>query len=510
MLALQRRTLSTFISLAATVLTAPAFAADWPQFGYDGTHSGFNPAETALSASSVASATSVYPNGATLSASVDSAPVYQSGVTTPGGTKDLLFLLSKNGKIMAIDAANGSEVWSHQTTGTQPTTASPAVDPNRQYVYSYGIDGKAHKYQIGDGTEITSGGWPQTITLKPSVEKGASGFTIASAGGTPYLVVVTDGYIGDGGDYQGHLVSINLTSGAQTTFNVMCSDKSIHFTLNGAVGTDDCAGRQSGIWGRGGATFDAATQRVYIATGNGQFNANSGGFNWGDSVLALSADGSGNGGGMPRDSYTPTNFQSLQNSDTDLGSISMAILPTPAGSSIAHLGMQIGKDAKMRLINLDNMSGQGGPAHVGGELQILDVPQGGGGMREQPAVWVNPADGSTWVFVASGSGLSGVQLGVSGNTPALTSRWTKTGMANSPVVANGVVYVAGSCSGGRCVVARNALTGDVLWTSPTIGSLHWQSPIVVNGAIYVTDGSAKLWKFAVPNTDTVFENGFDG
>jgi hypothetical protein len=508
------------IAAALVSIAADALGADWQQFGYDAAHSGFNTAETTINATNVTQLVSAYANGASLPASVDSAPVYQSNVVTPNGTKDLLFLLGKNGTLMAIDAATGSVAWQHQVSGNQPTTSSPTIDPGLQFVYSYGLDGKAHKYQIGDGTEITSGGWPQTITLKTTVEKAASGFTIASSGGTNYLVAVIDGYIGDGGDYQGHLVSINLSNGSQNVFNVMCSDKTIHFVLNGTAGDDDCAGKQSGIWGRGGATFYAPTNRVYIATGNGTFNASTGGFNWGDSVLALTPDGLGSGNGMPRDSYTPTNFQSLQNSDTDLGSISLAILPVPAGSTVAHLGMQTGKDAKLRLINLDDMSGQGGPAHVGGELQLLDVPQGGNGYsgdknREQSAVWVNPADHSTWLFHGNGSGISGLQLGLNGsNVPQLTMVWNKSGAANgstSPIVANGVLYGAGSCNGsGTCITARNPLTGDVLWSSPHTGNLHWGSPILVNGALYVADNGSKLWKFALPVSDVIFANGFDG
>ena len=66
-----------------------------------------------------------------MAATVDSAPVYLSNVSTPSGTKNLLFALAKNGRLMAIDAATGTEVWHKTTSGTQPTTASPAIDPNR-------------------------------------------------------------------------------------------------------------------------------------------------------------------------------------------------------------------------------------------------------------------------------------------------------------------------------------------------------------------------------------------
>jgi outer membrane protein assembly factor BamB len=507
------------VAVAATLAASTADAADWMQFGYDAAHTGFNPDEAAISAANVASLTTLY--HVDLPASVDSAPVYLSNVETPGGTKNLLFALSQNGRLMAIDAASGSEVWHAETSGNQPTTASPAIDPNRQFVYSYGIDGNAHKYQVGDGTEITGSGWPQTITLKPNVEKGASGLTIAQAsGGATYLVVVTDGYVGDGGDYQGHLVSIDLSNGAQNVFNVMCSDLAIHFVDNGTPGTDDCnygddppnfrRGQMSGIWGRGGATYDAATNRVFIATGNGDFNANGAGLDWGDSVLALAPDGTGAGGGMPLDSYTPTNYVDLYNADTDLGSISTVVMQPPAGSAVAHLGMQTGKDAKLRLLDLDDMSGAGAPANVGGELQLINVPQGGGGMREQPATFVD-AGGTAWLFVANRNGLSGLRLGLDGsNVPALTPVWQNGDSTTSPAIANGVLYSISDCAAGSCIVARDPATGDPLWTSDAIGGPHWQSPIVVDGKVFVMDGDGVLWAFGLgAQGDPIFADGFD-
>ncbi len=488
------RTIAVALSLGAGAATA----ADWMQFGYDAAHTGFNPAETTINASNVATLTTLY--SVQIAAGVDSAPVYLSNVDTPSGTKNLLFALSKNGRLMAIDASNGAEIWHATTTGVQPTTASPAIDLARQYVYSYGVDGYAHKYQVGDGTEITTGGWPELITSKIDVEKGASGLTIVNAGGTNWLYVVTDGYIGDGGDYQGHITTINLDTGDQVVFNTLCSNLAGHFG-NGA-----CSTTQSGIWGRGGATYDAATDKVFIATGNGHYNASTGGHNWGDSTLALAHDGTGSGGGLPVDSYTPTNFQQLDDQDIDLGSISLVIMQPPAGSTVPHLGMQTGKDAKLRLINLDNMSGAGAPAHVGGEVQLTNVPQGGGGMREQPATWVD-GNGTAWLFVANGSGLSGLTLGLNGsNVPQLTSVWQNGSSTTSPIVANGLLYSFSSCSGGTCIVARDPATGSALWSSAHVSSPHWQSPILVDGVVYAIDNASKLWAFGLgtpPVTHTV-------
>jgi outer membrane protein assembly factor BamB len=493
-----------------------ALAADWTQFGYDAAHTGNNTSEAQIGAGNVSQLTTLYSTG--LPASVDSAPIYVSDVATSNGTKNVLFAFgtsslfdggSSMGTIMAIDASDGSVIWSQSSTGSsQHASSSPAVDSAHQYVYSFGVDGFVHKYAIGTGVEVMTGGptgWPQQITLKPDVEKVASGLTIASTGGTEYLVAVTNGYDGDGGDYQGHIVSIDLSNGVHTVFNAMCSTVTMLLAQGGCP-----SGRESGIWGRGGAAYDAATNKIYVTTGNGQFRLDSTHNNWGDSVVALGLDGSGSGAGMPRDSYTPTNFQDLDNSDTDLGSISMAITKAPAGSSFAHLGVQTGKDFQLRLINLDDMSGQGGPGNVGGELQLMSVPQGGGGMREQPATWVNTGgDGANWIFVANGNGLSGLQLGLNGSTPQIQPVWQKNNSTTSAIVANGILYSFSSCSGGSCIVARDPLTGNALWTSENVSGPHWQSPILINGVIYAIDSNDTLWAFGLPLTDTIFVGGFD-
>jgi len=490
---------------------ATASAADWMQFGYDATHSGRNTLETTLGASNVDQIQRRYQT--TLTASVDGAPVYLSNVTTTSGTKDLLFLLGTDGTLMAVDAADGSVFWHHQESGMEPTSSSPAIDPGRQYVYAYGLDGYVHKYRVDNGNEVTSGGWPELITLKTNVEKVAASLTIATSGATTYLYVVTDGYAGDFGDYQGHLTTINLANGNQNVFNVQCSDQTIHFDS----GANNCEWPMSGdsggsgIWGRGGATFDAGTNRVYIATGNGFFDANvPGSYNWGDSVLAVLPDGAPRSA-LPDDSYTPTNFQQLEDQDTDLGSTSLVILPVPAAHAGQHIGVQIGKDAKIRLIDLTDMSGTNIIGSTGGELQLIDVPQGGGGMSEQAATWID-GNGDTWLLIANRAGVSGLRLRFTNqNVPFLEVEWSHGGSARSAVVANGVLYYAAACSSSYCMNAADPVTGDVLWTSSEhLAALHWQSPIVVNGAIYIADGT-HLHRFDAGDVanDTIFVSGFD-
>ena len=231
------------------VLVAPtALAYDWPQFGGDAAHSGLNNSETRISSSNVASLAQQYV--VTLPGTVDGAPVFLDNSSLALGGKDLLFFTTRDGRILAYDRF-GAQVWAKQfgpgsckinNGGTTCyTTSSPAIDPNRQYVYTYGLDGFVHKLQVADGVEIIGGGWPQLATAKPYDEKGSSALAIASSGATSWLYVVHSGYPGDNGDYQGHVTAIDLTTGAQNVFNAACSNIAQHLQHLGGGGSPTCA-----------------------------------------------------------------------------------------------------------------------------------------------------------------------------------------------------------------------------------------------------------------------------
>ena len=544
------------VFVMAVAAAAPASATDWLQFGFDASHSGVNPEETALTRSNVAQLKLLY--STTLPGKAEGAPVLLSQVATPAGTKDVLYLTLNTGTLIALDAATGALLWSQRPAQVHAcaadaspcfTTSSPALDPNRQFVYSYALDGYVHKYDVRDGTEITGNGWPQLASAKPDVEaeSGALGFATAH-NGTAYLYATFAGapWLPDfsGYDYQGHITAINLATGAQTTFNVMCAEQgSVHFVKSDpnppVSATPDClqqwftnngstlADGDGGLWGRGGATYDPRNDRVYISTGNGLFDANNGGNNWSDSVLALPA-ALDQARTTPLDSYTPANYQNMMYYDTDLGATSVALVPAPAGSSRTHIGVQVGKDSYLRIIDLDDMSGLGGPGYTGGELFIGSVAQGYM-VVTQPLVWTNPDTGAIMFIVASNFGISATELIVdsaNGNLPAFRRsgppNWLNAGTpvpgsatstgGTSPVLANGVLYYAGASG----VLALDPASGTTLWSDTSMGaansstpsSFHKQSLIVANGRVYVPDNRGTLWVYEGPS-DIVFANGFE-
>jgi PQQ-like domain len=496
-------------ALCSPVATAPAWAYDWLQFGGNAQHSGNNTSEKALTAANVASLTSKFE--ADLPSVADSTPVFLEAVSTPTGVKNLVFVTTRDGWIVALDAQTGVTAWSHQNgpagckinNGGSDcyTTSSPAIDPNRQFVYSYGLEGFVHKYQVGDGTEVTTGGWPALTSYKGYDEKASSALSTATSGGVTYLYVTHAGYPGDRGDYQGHVTAINLANGAQKVFNAACSDQPAHMRPVGGGISPTCATHQNAMWSRPGVIYDPGTDRIFIGTGNafsgtaGQFDGNT---NWSESVLALHPDatgGSGANAGKPLDSYTPTDHGNMDGADNDIGSTAPAMLPVPSTSAIQHLAVQGGKDSTLRLLNLQQLSSLGGPGQVGGEVpgSIIDIPQGGQ-LLSQPAVWINPADNSTWIFVINNSGASALRLNfdVNGN-PSLVAQWHNGQSGTSPVIANNMVFFIG----GSVARALDPITGAQLWSAARGGGTHWQSVIVANRMVYATDQSGHLDAFGL-------------
>jgi hypothetical protein len=319
----------------------------------------------------------------------------------------------------------------------------------------------------------------------PSTEKGSSALNLANG----YLYMTTGGYPGDAPPYQGHLVAVNLSNGIETVFNTLCSNITVLLTSQSGQ-SNYCPDVQSGVWARAGAVVDPTNGNVYIASGNGKFNGTT---DWGDSVMELT--------GNPTtllDTYTPTNYQQLQNGDTDLGSSAPALIPQQPASNTPYMAVQVGKDGLLRLLNRQNLSGQKKKGQLGGELGKTNAPGTPCEVLTQPAVWTD-ATQVTWLFVANDCGLNAYKVVTDGNGKStLSLAWQQTLGGTSPIVANGVLYVVRSGE----LDARNPSTGALLWSNTgagvSIGSIHWESPILVDGTLVVADENGKVSAFGLP------------
>jgi hypothetical protein len=201
----------TLLAVFAATNTARA-KYDWLQFDFTPDKTGNNTLENTITLATVGSLKSLFVSPA-LKDNTDASPVLMTGVNTSGGVKDLVFIQGHTGRAFAFDANTGTLVWEKDfTSGSSGSTASaPAIDPNRLYVYVYGMDGFVHKLNVGDGSEVTGGGWPE-LTMN---DNGAARqeFAIATAAnGHSYLYSSTGWQIG-------HQTVIDLNTGSQHVFN---------------------------------------------------------------------------------------------------------------------------------------------------------------------------------------------------------------------------------------------------------------------------------------------------
>ncbi len=118
-------------------------------------------------------------------------------------------------------------------------------------------------------------------------------------------------------------------------------------------------------------------------------------------------------------------------------------------------------------------------------------------------MWINPADASTWIFIGYGSGFVAYEVMFDGSgRPSLSQKWATGDSGTSPVVAHSTVYYVSA----GVVRAMDATSGATVWESYAIGGIHWQSPIVVNGRLYVFDATSQLWVYQL---DGIFRNSLD-
>jgi hypothetical protein len=122
--------------------------------------------------------------------------------------------------------------------------------------------------------------------------------------------------------------------------------------------TPDGAG--GGIWLSNGGPASDADGNLYLATGNGTFSVNSGGRDYGNSILKLSP------AGVVLDYFTPFDQADLNLTDDDLGSAGPLLLPDQPGAH-PHLLVHAGKGGTLYLLDRDNLGGYN-PA---GDTQIV-------------------------------------------------------------------------------------------------------------------------------------------
>jgi hypothetical protein len=242
----------------------------------------------------------------------------------------------------------------------------------------------------------------------------------------------------------------------------------------------------SGIWeGDTGPAADEAGN-IFLATGNGAFDAGQGGRDYGDSLLKL------NGETLKlTDYFAPFDAAHLDASDSDLGSGGPVLLPEQSGAH-PHLAMVEGKGGILYLVNRDQM-GHWQPDNDSHAVQALPVPSGVFGSM---AYW------NHYVYVLS-DGDKLRQFAVTGGKLLPRAESAMSGVSATPTVSangltNGIVWLLHSKTWNgydqpAALYAYDAAnvahelynTGQNAGRDRPGSTLRFNIPMVVNGHVYV-------------------------
>lgn len=354
--------------------TTPATAKDNVlTYHNDQARTGLQPHETILTPANVKPATFGRQFSDLVDGFVYAQPLYVAGVLIPGkGRHNVVYVATENDSVYAFDADQpGPPLWhvSLLDGGTPVTTAevncgqivprigitgTPVIDLSSGTLYVVAMvrhgtisqptyAQQLHALAIATGAEKFGG----PVAIAGSTAGTGAGSVKGKIAFDPFLYVnrpglaLADGvvYIGfashcDVGNYHGWLFGYDakrLT--LRASFNV---------TPNGLEG---------GLWEAGDAPDVDSEGHIYVLTGNGTFDAASGGPDYGNSFVKLALRGNAL---RPIDFFTPFDQKQLNDQDLDVGGGGGVLLPKQPGPH-PNLIVGAGKNGVLYVVDRDHM-----------------------------------------------------------------------------------------------------------------------------------------------------------
>jgi PQQ enzyme-like repeat protein len=465
--------------------------------------------DTAFTPSAAANLTRDLNFDGTISGNVYAQPLYiEDG---PGG-RAMIIVATESNNVYALDALDGSVIWERNVGPPVSAgdlcnpkfdpvgvTGTPIVDLASRALFLDAMTtpdgGQTVKHLIlslNVDTGDINPGWPVDVGATASYN--GINFTPEIQQQRPALGIV-DGilYVGygsmrDGCAYHGWLVGVPIDNPASVT----------------AWAAGGGGARGGAIWGVGGVASDGTNP--FVTTGN---TVNTGG-NWSGGEAVIRFQPGPIFSGSPADFWVPTNWQSLDQSDSDLGASGPLLVDVP-GATPSHLIVAMGKDRKAYLINRDNL---------GGISQPLASAQVASSTILQAAVTYRTKQGTYVAFRANNDGntvLSAFRI-TAANPPAIDipGGWDvprPSGGCGSPFVTstdgnnNMIVWVVGTedhqTGGDQRLHGYDGDTGAVVYggggPNELMAGTHYYSTtgIAARSRIYVA-GDNKVYAFALP------------
>jgi hypothetical protein len=248
----------------------------------------------------------------------------------------------------------------------------------------------------------------------------------------------------------------------------------------------------SSLWMSGVGPAADAENNLYLVTANGTYDINTGGSDWGDSILKMSLNGSSL---TVEDSFTPYNQATMAAEDLDFGSGGAVLLP-PQTSGPPNLLVAAGKTGTIYLVNCNDL----GEYTVGGPDNIVqELPGAVMGIWGAPVYWNNAV-----YFAARGDNIKAFPFvnGVIATPPVESvNAFTLTGI---PAVSangseNGILWLIHNLTASNPAPVLAAFNASTLQTNlvklydttqnsarDALGSVpHFVTPLIANGRVYI-------------------------
>ncbi|MGB8131779.1 MAG: pyrrolo-quinoline quinone [Candidatus Angelobacter sp.] len=259
----------------------------------------------------------------------------------------------------------------------------------------------------------------------------------------------------------------------------------------------------SAIWQSGDGPAADPSNNIYVATGNGAFDLNTGGRDAGNTVLKLALQ---SGALVVEDYFTPSNTADLTTNDLDLGAAGPILPSTQTGAADPNLAVVGGKDGKIYLVNRSSMGKFNASTNSNIETVALGNPEPTNGLFATPTalgsqIYFGEVNEPLELFTFSSGLLSTAPTAQTSNVflyPG-TSPMISTNGSSSVVWALDLhAYVGGTpdgtinTSGPAVLHAYDGSTLTELYNSTQAGTrdqagkaLKFTSPTVANGHVYV-------------------------
>jgi hypothetical protein len=285
--------------------------------------------------------------------------------TTRAANAGLFFAfpaLGANPNVVAFDETTGLSVWTaHVMTGGDGIRGTPVIDDasRRLFVVTGNNPHLVHAIAVDTGAEVTTGGWPVTLS-KTTVTYNGAGFNSSDQNqhGASLLVnnilyIPFGGEYGDGGTYLGWIIAIDITNPTQVAGWATQSPR-------------------SGIWGSGGLASDGTN--VFGVTGDATSQPRSSS----DSEEVVRVSGLAKFTRNEASVFVPTEWAGWEKPDHDLdfGASTPAYVPLSAGSNPPGLLVAPAKAGRVYVLNAADLSAGTYPA-AGGSLADLVVANTG-------------------------------------------------------------------------------------------------------------------------------------